>query len=180
MAGLGDGEKCEEDFGGGARGIASGDDVELGPGILGIIFELKFQENEDIINSPSVVAAYRKIDSLAEKNQPDSASVLMIIEAWSPDLHGFKGKDVSKRAISRPFAIAIKAARLYTAWLRYRSVGLKSRIPTIQECLLSSARSQRQIVNRVNVRLNGNGTGKSAIVNYYRRLGTYSVYCLPE
>ncbi|KAF3957588.1 hypothetical protein CMV_017406 [Castanea mollissima] len=36
------------------------------------------------------------------------------------------------------------AARLYTAWLRYRSyvmVGLKSSIPTIQECLLSSARS---------------------------------------
>ena len=29
-----------------------------------------------------------------------------------------KGK---KRAISRPFAIAIRAARLYTAWLRYRS-----------------------------------------------------------
>ena len=48
------------------------------------------------------------------------------------------------RAISRPFAIAIRAARLYTAWLRYCSyvmVGLKSSIPTIQECLLSSARS---------------------------------------
>ena len=52
-----------------------------------------------------------------------------------------KGK---KRAISRPFAIAIRAARLYTAWLCYRSyvvVGLKTSIPTIQECLLSSARS---------------------------------------
>lgn len=57
---------------------------------------------------------------------------------WSPRI---KGK---KRAISGPFAIAIRAARLYTAWLRYRSyvmVGLKSSIPTIQECLLSSARS---------------------------------------
>ena len=48
------------------------------------------------------------------------------------------------RAISRPFVIAIRAARLYTAWLRYRSyvvIGLKSRIPTILLCLLSSARS---------------------------------------
>lgn len=54
---------------------------------------------------------------------------------WSPRI---KGKN---RAISRPFAIAIRAARLYTAWLCYRSVGLKSSIPTIQECLLSSARS---------------------------------------
>jgi hypothetical protein len=54
-------------------------------------------------------------------------------------------KNGKNRAISRPFAIAIRAARLYTAWLRYRSyvvmVGLKSSIPTIQECLLSSARS---------------------------------------
>ncbi|GAA0175218.1 hypothetical protein LIER_28442 [Lithospermum erythrorhizon] len=48
------------------------------------------------------------------------------------------------RAISRPFAIAIRTARLSTAWLRYRSyvvVDLKSSIPAIPECLLSSARS---------------------------------------
>lgn len=42
--------------------------------------ELKFQ---DIINSPSLDAACRKIDSLAEKNQLDSALVLMITKAWS-------------------------------------------------------------------------------------------------
>lgn len=42
--------------------------------------ELKFH---DIINSPSVDAACRKIDSLAEKNQLDSALVLMITKAWS-------------------------------------------------------------------------------------------------
>ncbi|MBA0623841.1 hypothetical protein Godav_009276 [Gossypium davidsonii] len=42
--------------------------------------ELKFQ---DIINSPSVDVACRKIDSLAEKNQLDSALVLMITKAWS-------------------------------------------------------------------------------------------------
>lgn len=53
-------------------------------------------------------------------------------------------KWILREAISRPFAIAIRAARLYTAWLRYRSyvvVGLKTSIPTIQECLFSSARS---------------------------------------
>ncbi|KAK4839430.1 hypothetical protein QYF36_021880 [Acer negundo] len=61
------------------------------------------------------------------------------IAEWSIPLPISRFSHVSKRAISRPFAIAIRAARLYTAWLRYRSVG--RRIPTIQECLLSSARS---------------------------------------
>ena len=42
--------------------------------------ELKLQ---DIINSPSLDAACRKIDSLAEKNQLDSALVLMLTKAWS-------------------------------------------------------------------------------------------------
>uniref|UniRef100_A0A803NFM5 Uncharacterized protein n=1 Tax=Cannabis sativa TaxID=3483 RepID=A0A803NFM5_CANSA len=42
--------------------------------------ELKLQ---DIINSPSVDAACRKIDNLAAKNQLDSALVLMITKAWS-------------------------------------------------------------------------------------------------
>ncbi|XP_010500074.1 PREDICTED: uncharacterized protein At4g37920, chloroplastic [Camelina sativa] len=42
--------------------------------------ELKLQ---DIINSPSLDAACRKIDTLAEKNQLDSALVLMITKAWS-------------------------------------------------------------------------------------------------
>lgn len=42
--------------------------------------ELKFH---DIINSPSLDAACRKIDNLAEKNQLDSALVLMITKAWS-------------------------------------------------------------------------------------------------
>ncbi|XVF36796.1 hypothetical protein REPUB_Repub19eG0088800 [Reevesia pubescens] len=42
--------------------------------------ELKFQ---DIIKSPSLDVACRKIDSLAEKNQLDSALVLMITKAWS-------------------------------------------------------------------------------------------------
>ncbi|EPS72104.1 hypothetical protein M569_02651, partial [Genlisea aurea] len=37
----------------------------------------------DVINSPSVDAACRKIDDLAERNQLDSALVLMITKAWS-------------------------------------------------------------------------------------------------
>lgn len=42
--------------------------------------ELKFQ---DIVNSPSLSEACRKIDNLAEKNQLDSALMLMISKAWS-------------------------------------------------------------------------------------------------
>ncbi|KAL3737384.1 hypothetical protein ACJRO7_026193 [Eucalyptus globulus] len=42
--------------------------------------ELKFQ---DIINSPSLDAACKKIDNLAAKNELDSALVLMITKAWS-------------------------------------------------------------------------------------------------
>ncbi|XP_022768276.1 uncharacterized protein At4g37920, chloroplastic isoform X2 [Durio zibethinus] len=42
--------------------------------------ELKLQ---DIMNSPSLDVACRKIDSLAKKNQLDSALVLMITKAWS-------------------------------------------------------------------------------------------------
>lgn len=42
--------------------------------------EVKFQ---DIVNSPSLDAACRKIDNLAAKNQLDSALVLMITKAWS-------------------------------------------------------------------------------------------------
>lgn len=46
-----------------------------------------------------------------------------------------KSPNKGEKAISRPFAIARRAARLYTAWLRYRSyvvIGLKSGIPAIQ------------------------------------------------
>ena len=42
--------------------------------------ELKFQ---DILNSPSLDAACRKIDSLAEKKELDSALMLMLTKAWS-------------------------------------------------------------------------------------------------
>ncbi|GMI82876.1 hypothetical protein like AT1G36320 [Hibiscus trionum] len=55
--------------------------------------ELKFQ---DIINSPSLDAACRKIDSLAEKNQLDSALVLMITKAWSAAKESNMTKDEVK------------------------------------------------------------------------------------
>ncbi|XP_038716987.1 uncharacterized protein At4g37920-like [Tripterygium wilfordii] len=42
--------------------------------------ELKFQ---DILNSPSLDVACKKIDNLAEKNQLDSALALMVTKAWS-------------------------------------------------------------------------------------------------
>ncbi|OMO94143.1 hypothetical protein COLO4_16507 [Corchorus olitorius] len=55
--------------------------------------ELKFQ---DIINSPSLDVACRKIDSLAEKNQLDSALVLMITKAWSAAKESNMTKDEAK------------------------------------------------------------------------------------
>jgi len=42
--------------------------------------QLKFQ---DIINSPTIDAACRKIDNLAEKKELDSTLVLMITKAWA-------------------------------------------------------------------------------------------------
>lgn len=42
--------------------------------------ELKLQ---DILNSPSVEAGRRKIDSLAEKNQLDSALAMVAFKAWA-------------------------------------------------------------------------------------------------
>nr|GME04804.1 uncharacterized protein At4g37920, chloroplastic [Ipomoea batatas] len=57
--------------------------------------ELKLQ---DIINSPSLDAACRKIDDLAQKNQFDSALALLITKAWSAakesDMTQTEAKDV--------------------------------------------------------------------------------------
>ncbi|KAJ4966597.1 hypothetical protein NE237_018446 [Protea cynaroides] len=55
--------------------------------------EVKFN---DIINSPTVDAACRKIDHLAEKNQLDSALVLMITKAWSATKDSNMMKDEAK------------------------------------------------------------------------------------
>ncbi|KAJ1420939.1 hypothetical protein SESBI_14089 [Sesbania bispinosa] len=55
--------------------------------------ELKFQ---DIINSPSLDAACRKIDNLAEKKELDSTLVLMITKAWSAAKESNMMKDESR------------------------------------------------------------------------------------
>ncbi|KAM3361355.1 putative protein isoform X1 [Capsicum galapagoense] len=55
--------------------------------------ELKFQ---DILNSPSLDAACKKIDDLAQKNQLDSALVLMISKAWSAAKESDMTKDEVK------------------------------------------------------------------------------------
>ncbi|KAI3868869.1 hypothetical protein MKX03_036398 [Papaver bracteatum] len=54
------------------------------------VAELKFQ---DIVNSPSLDAACKKIDNLPEKNQFDSALVLMITKAWSAAKESNMAKD---------------------------------------------------------------------------------------
>lgn len=65
--------------------------------------ELKFQ---DIINSPSVDAACKKIDDLAQKNQLDSALVLMITKAWSAAKESDMTKDEVKDVLYHLYATA--------------------------------------------------------------------------
>ncbi|KAG2657943.1 hypothetical protein PVAP13_1KG162400 [Panicum virgatum] len=62
--------------------------------------ELKLK---DILNSPSVDAACRKIDDLAEKKELDSALVLMLSKAWS----AAKGTDITKSERQMPKDIRI-------------------------------------------------------------------------
>ncbi|KAL2939523.1 hypothetical protein RDABS01_033682 [Bienertia sinuspersici] len=66
--------------------------------------EVKFQ---DIINSPSVDAACRKIDNLAAKNELDSALVLMITKAWS----GAKESNMMKDEVKDVLYHLYKTAR---------------------------------------------------------------------
>lgn len=63
--------------------------------------ETKF---EDIINSPTLDAACRKIDNLAEKNQLYSTLVLMITKAWS----AAKESDMMKDEVKDVLCIYIK------------------------------------------------------------------------
>ena len=52
--------------------------------------ELKFN---DIINSPTLDAACKKIDTLAEKKELDSALMLMLTKAWSASKESNMMKD---------------------------------------------------------------------------------------
>jgi hypothetical protein len=51
---------------------------------------------QDVVNSPSLDAACRKIDDLAEKNQLDSTLMLMITKAWSDAKETNLTKDEAK------------------------------------------------------------------------------------
>ncbi|KAK7332531.1 hypothetical protein VNO80_29284 [Phaseolus coccineus] len=66
--------------------------------------ELKFQ---DIINSPSLDAACRKIDNLAEKKELDSTLVLMITKAWSAAKESDMMKDEVKDILYHLYKTAV-------------------------------------------------------------------------
>ncbi|KAG4990272.1 hypothetical protein AAZX31_09G020900 [Glycine max] len=66
--------------------------------------ELKFQ---DIINSPSLDAACRKIDNLAEKKELDSTLVLMITKAWSASKESNMMKDEVKDILYHLYKTAV-------------------------------------------------------------------------
>ncbi|KAK4341396.1 hypothetical protein RND71_039897 [Anisodus tanguticus] len=65
--------------------------------------ELKFQ---DIINSQSLDVACKKIDDLAQKNQLDSALVLMITKAWSAAKESDMTKDEVKDVLYHLYTTA--------------------------------------------------------------------------
>ncbi|KDP32724.1 hypothetical protein JCGZ_12016 [Jatropha curcas] len=66
--------------------------------------QLKLQ---DIINSPSLDAACRKIDDLAAKNQLDSSLVLMITKAWSAAKESNMTKDEVKDILYHLYKTAV-------------------------------------------------------------------------
>jgi hypothetical protein len=61
------------------------------------------QKLQDIINSPSLDAACRKIDNLAGKKELDSTLVLMITKAWAAAKDSNMTKDEVKLMVSGHF-----------------------------------------------------------------------------
>ncbi|TXG52881.1 hypothetical protein EZV62_022050 [Acer yangbiense] len=99
--------------------------------------ELKFQ---DIINSPSVDAACRKIDSLAQKNQLDSALVLMITKAWSAAKESNMVKDEAKDILYHLYMTARgNLQRLMPKEVRILKYLLTIKDPEQQLCTLKDA-----------------------------------------
>ncbi|KAI8014544.1 Uncharacterized protein LOK49_LG05G02892 [Camellia lanceoleosa] len=99
--------------------------------------ELKFQ---DIINSPSVDAACRKIDNLAEKNQLDSALVLMITKAWSAAKESNMMKDEVKDILYHLYTTARgNLQRLMPKEIRIVKYLLTIEDPEEQLCALKDA-----------------------------------------
>ncbi|XP_020087829.1 uncharacterized protein At4g37920, chloroplastic isoform X1 [Ananas comosus] len=66
--------------------------------------ELKLQ---DIVNSPSLDAACRKIDDLAEKKELDSALMLMLTKAWSAAKESNMMKDEVKDVLYHLYKTAV-------------------------------------------------------------------------
>ncbi|XAR62204.1 hypothetical protein NMG60_11016871 [Bertholletia excelsa] len=99
--------------------------------------ELKFQ---DIINSPSLDAACRKIDNLAEKNQLDSALVLMITKAWSAAKESNMMKDEVKDILYHLYMTARgNLQRLMPKEIRILKYLLTIEDPEEQLCALKDA-----------------------------------------
>ncbi|XP_052189659.1 uncharacterized protein At4g37920 [Diospyros lotus] len=99
--------------------------------------ELKFQ---DIINSPSIDAACRKIDNLAEKNQLDSALVLMITKAWSAAKESNMMKDEVKDVLYHLYMTARgNLQRLMPKEIRILKYLLTIEDPEEQLCALKDA-----------------------------------------
>nr|DAD40232.1 TPA_asm: hypothetical protein HUJ06_014555 [Nelumbo nucifera] len=99
--------------------------------------ELKFH---DIINSPSLDAACRKIDNLAEKNQLDSALVLMITKAWSAAKESNMMKDEVKDILYHLYMTARgNLQRLMPKEIRILKYLLTIKDPEEQLCALKDA-----------------------------------------
>ncbi|XP_073282471.1 uncharacterized protein At4g37920-like [Primulina huaijiensis] len=88
--------------------------------------ETKF---EDIINSPTLDAACRKIDNLAEKNQLDSTLVLMITKAWSAAKESNMMKDEVKDVLYHLY----KTARGNLQRLMPKEIRILKYLLTIQD-----------------------------------------------
>ncbi|ONK81539.1 uncharacterized protein A4U43_C01F30300 [Asparagus officinalis] len=99
--------------------------------------ELKFQ---DIINSPSISDACKKIDNLAEKNQLDSALMLMISKAWSTAKESNMMKDEVKDILYHLYKTAVgNLQRLMPKEIRILKYLLTIEDPEEQLCALKDA-----------------------------------------
>ncbi|KAI4375108.1 hypothetical protein MLD38_013018 [Melastoma candidum] len=99
--------------------------------------ELKFQ---DIMNSPSLDAACKKIDNLAAKNELDSALVLMITKAWSAAKESNMMKDEVKDILYHLYVSARgNLQRLMPKEIRILKYLLTLKDPMEQEAALVDA-----------------------------------------
>ncbi|KAL5981668.1 hypothetical protein ACLOJK_015731 [Asimina triloba] len=99
--------------------------------------KLKFN---DIMNSPSVDVACKKIDALAEKNQLDSAMVLMITKAWSAAKESTMMEEEAKDILWHLYKTAIaNLQRLLPKEVRILKYLLKIEDPKQRICVMKDA-----------------------------------------